>query len=142
MYERSAALKIDKILNRIVVAHKTVIALGEYYITLVVAVMSELNWSLLQFKAGLSLLTARAPTISLFPPPGYKKSIGFQIAEEHTRLILNSYSSRACLSVRAMYDESDIYDPWIPDTDLWNVASAGSEFNFMVVLFPWQFYFF
>lgn len=43
MYERSAALKIDKILNRNVVAHKTVIALGEYYITPGVAVISELQ---------------------------------------------------------------------------------------------------
>ena len=79
------------------VAYKTVIAPGEYYITPGVAVVSKLHWSLPRFKAELSLLTARAPGASLSPLPGYKKSIGFQIEEERTRLILNGYSSRACL---------------------------------------------
>ncbi len=106
--ESPAALNKDKSLNRNAVAYKTVIVLGEHYITPGVVVISKLHWSLLWFKAELSLLTARAPSISLCLPPCYKKSIGFQIAEEHTRLILNGYSSRACLSVRAGCDEGNI----------------------------------
>lgn len=102
-----AALKIDKSLSRNAVAYKTVIAPGEHYITPGVAVVSKLHWSLLQFKAELSLLKARAASASHSPPPCYKKSIGFQIVEEHTRLILNGYSGGACLSVCARYDEGD-----------------------------------
>lgn len=119
--ESPAALKIDKSLNRNVVAYKTVIAPGEHYITPGVAVVSKLHWSLLQFKAELSLLTAWAPSISLSLPPCYKKSIGFQIAEEHTRLILNGYSSRACLSVRARYDEGAVrgLGAPTPTSDTW-----------------------
>ena len=118
------------------VAYKTVIAPGEYYITPGVAVVSKLHWSLPRFKAALSLLTARAPTVSLHPPPGYKKSIGFQIAEERTRLILNGYSSRACLffgppvpdMMRATLVALE------PDVDLWHPSSFISWcYHFHVV---------
>lgn len=115
------------------VAYKTVIAPGEYYITPGVAVVSKLHWSLPRFKAALSLLTARAPAASLHPPPGYKKSIGFQIAEERTRLILNGDSSRACLfsAPLAGYDEGNTRGLGAPTR-----TSDTSEFYFLMLSFP------
>lgn len=92
--ESPAALKIDKSLSRNVVAYKIVIAPSKHYITPGVAVVLKLHCALLQFRAVQSLLTARAPS-SLSLPPCYKKSIRFQIAEEHIWLILNGYSSCA-----------------------------------------------
>lgn len=91
--ESPAALKIDKSLNRNVVAYKTVIAPSKHCITPGFAVASKL-------RCALSVLLAS----SLSLPPLYKKSIGFQIAEEHIWLILNGYSSCAwCFwSVRGM----------------------------------------
>lgn len=78
---------------------RPVIAPGEHYITPGVAVVSKPHWSQLQFKPELPLQTAGAPCISLCVPPCSKKSVGSQIAEEHTRLILNGYRGHTCLSV-------------------------------------------
>lgn len=100
--ESPAALKIDKSLNRNVVAYETVIAPSKHCITPGFAVVSKLH-------CAPSVL----PASSLSLPLCYKKSIGFQIAEEHIWLILNGYSS--CTRPRSS------------DTDLWHMASLWSE---------------
>lgn len=68
--------------------YKTIITPG-------VAAVSKLHWSLLQFR-GQSYLSPNGWS-SLRPVP--KKSVGFQIGEERTWLILNGYSS-CILSLR------------------------------------------
>lgn len=137
MYQRQMplALKIDRVWAEMMVAYKTVIAPGEHYITSGVAVVSKLHRSQLQFKAELPLLTAGAPCLSLSVPPRYKKSIGFQIAEEFARLILNGHSSPTALSALVRCDEGNIRGLWALTLN----SDTGLQWIFSWVLWHWLF---
>lgn len=115
------------------VAYKTVIAPGEHYITSGVAAVSKLHRSQLQFKAELPLLTAGAPCFSLSVPPRYKKSIGFQIAEELAQLILNGHSSRTALSALVRSDEGNICGLWALTLNSDTGLQWGLNFQLSVV---------